>query len=74
MKCAVHTDVDATGYCRNCGKPMCAACARPVRDTLYCEDCLAGVMGLPTPTPAYGSTESGAGFLSGISARTRCVL
>jgi hypothetical protein len=20
MKCAVHSDVDATGYCRNCGK------------------------------------------------------
>lgn len=45
MKCAVHTDVDATGYCRNCGKPMCSACARPVRDVLYCEDCLATVMG-----------------------------
>jgi TM2 domain-containing membrane protein YozV len=49
MKCAVHTDVDATGYCRNCGKPMCAVCVRPVRDVLYCEDCLAGVMGLPAP-------------------------
>jgi len=24
MKCAVHSDVDAVGYCRNCGK----ACAR----------------------------------------------
>ena len=51
MKCAVHTDVDATGYCRNCGKPMCAACARPVRDVLYCEDCLATVMGHPAPAP-----------------------
>src|SRR5262249_38737500 len=52
MKCAVHTDVDATGYCRNCGKPMCSACARPVRDVLYCEDCLALVMGHGTPAPA----------------------
>jgi hypothetical protein len=51
MKCAVHTDVDATGYCRNCGKPMCAACARPVRDVLYCEDCLATVMGHAVPRP-----------------------
>ena len=50
MKCAVHTDVDATGYCRNCGKPMCALCVRPVRDVLYCEDCLASVMGIPGPT------------------------
>ena len=52
MKCAVHTDVDATGYCRNCGKPMCSACARPVRDVLYCEDCLATVMGHGAFTPA----------------------
>jgi Domain of unknown function (DUF5668)/B-box zinc finger len=51
MKCAVHSEVDATGYCRNCGKPMCAACARPIRDVLYCEDCLATVMGHPAPAP-----------------------
>jgi TM2 domain-containing membrane protein YozV len=48
MKCAVHSEADATGFCRNCGKPMCAVCVRPVRDVLYCEDCLAGVMGLPS--------------------------
>ena len=47
MKCAVHSDVDAVGYCRNCGKAMCSTCVRPVRDVLYCEDCLAGIMGIP---------------------------
>ncbi|MCU1243325.1 MAG: hypothetical protein JWO71_4051 [Candidatus Acidoferrum typicum] len=52
MKCAVHPDADAVGYCRNCGKAMCAVCVRPVRDVLYCEDCLANVMGLPTTTTA----------------------
>jgi hypothetical protein len=52
MKCAVHTDVDAVGYCRNCGKAMCSTCVRPVRDVLYCEDCLATIMGLPAPPPA----------------------
>jgi TM2 domain-containing membrane protein YozV len=53
MKCAVHPDADAVGYCRNCGKALCAVCVRPVRDVLYCEDCLANVMGLPaTPTAA----------------------
>jgi hypothetical protein len=52
MKCAVHSDVDAVGYCRNCGKAMCQACVRPVRDVLYCEDCLATIMGIPGPTPA----------------------
>jgi B-box zinc finger len=49
MKCAVHPDVEASGYCRNCGKPMCPACVRPVRDVLYCEECLAKVVGLAPP-------------------------
>ncbi|HTQ96122.1 MAG TPA: B-box zinc finger protein [Candidatus Acidoferrum sp.] len=56
MKCAVHPDVEATGYCRNCGKPMCPACVRPVRDVLYCEECLAKVVGLP-PVAAPASLE-----------------
>jgi hypothetical protein len=51
MKCAVHQDVDAIGYCRNCGKALCSVCARPVRDVFYCEDCLAGAVGI-SPTPA----------------------
>lgn len=49
MNCAVHTDVDAVGYCRNCGKAMCSTCVRPVRDVLYCEECLAGIVGIPAP-------------------------
>ncbi len=51
MNCAVHSDVDAVGYCRNCGKAMCSVCVRPVRDVLYCEDCLAGIMGIPGANP-----------------------
>lgn len=47
MKCAVHPDAEAVGYCRNCGKAMCSVCVRPVHDVLYCEDCLANVMGHP---------------------------
>jgi hypothetical protein len=52
MKCAVHAQVDATGYCRNCGKALCAVCVRPVHDVFYCEDCLATVLGHPAPAPA----------------------
>lgn len=52
MNCAVHSDVDAVGYCRNCGKAMCSTCVRPVRDVLYCEECLAGIVGIPASTPA----------------------
>jgi hypothetical protein len=51
MRCAVHSDVDAVGYCRNCGKAMCSTCVRPVRDVLYCEECLAGIVGIPAPAP-----------------------
>ncbi len=51
MKCAVHTEVDASGYCRNCGKAMCSVCVRPVHDVLYCENCLATILGHgPTQT------------------------
>jgi Domain of unknown function (DUF5668)/B-box zinc finger len=59
MKCAVHPDVDASGFCRNCGKPLCPACVRPIRDVLYCEDCLAHVVGLP-PAPAPANPAAAA--------------
>ena len=59
MNCAVHPDADAVGYCRNCGKAMCAVCVRPVRDVLYCEDCLARVMGLsPSAQPAVAPSSA----------------
>lgn len=49
MNCAVHTDREVAGYCRNCGKPLCSACVRPVRDVLYCEECLAQSLGHAQP-------------------------
>src|SRR5579863_370909 len=60
MKCAVHPDVDATGFCRNCGKPMCPVCVRPVRDVLYCEDCLAMILGHPAGGASVAAGGSGA--------------
>jgi LiaI-LiaF-like transmembrane region/B-box zinc finger len=47
MNCALHTEVPATGFCRNCGRALCPACTREVRGALYCEPCLAGLMGTP---------------------------
>lgn len=70
MKCAVHPEIDAAGFCRNCGKPLCHQCAREVRGALYCEQCLANMMAAPqasqgtaasfaapaaTPTYAYAA-------------------
>jgi hypothetical protein len=68
MKCAVHPEVDASGYCRNCGKPMCAVCVRPVRDVLYCEECLAQVMGLPAPQTASPAGSASAECLPAAAA------
>jgi TM2 domain-containing membrane protein YozV len=60
MNCAVHADTEASGYCRNCGKAMCAACSHRVRDVLYCEDCLAQHVGLPAAAPAVAAAEGAA--------------
>lgn len=55
MNCAVHREVEATGFCRNCGKALCPQCTRDVRGVLYCQDCLAALVSHPqtegTPSP-----------------------
>lgn len=58
MKCAVHSDVDATGFCRNCGRALCPQCTRDVRGALYCEHCLAAVMGGPQPVGTAAAAGS----------------
>lgn len=70
MKCAVHPEIDATGYCRNCGKAMCPQCTREVKGALYCEGCLANIVSRPQPVP--GGPNPGAalllGFIPGLGA------
>src|SRR6202041_963696 len=61
MNCAVHTDVPATGFCRNCGKALCPQCTREVRGALYCEGCLAGLLASPT-VPETGKAEVNPGL------------
>lgn len=72
MKCAVHTDVDATGYCRNCGKALCPACTREVRGALYCETCLASMVAAPAPSHPpkdfHPAVALGLGFIPGLGA------
>jgi hypothetical protein len=74
MKCAQHPDVDATGYCRQCGKPLCPECARDVRGALYCENCLANIVTSPPAAPspattgAHPGTALALGFIPGLGA------
>ncbi|MGH9718084.1 MAG: B-box zinc finger protein [Candidatus Acidiferrales bacterium] len=74
MNCALHTDVPATGFCRNCGRALCAACTREVRGALYCEACLAGLVSAPADVPpaAGPGPHPGAalalGFIPGLGA------
>lgn len=70
MKCFYHSDAEALGYCRQCGKALCEACRRDVRGVLYCEECLAATVlagpaapGAPSPGVALGL-----GFIPGVGA------
>ena len=62
MKCAVHPDVDATGYCRDCGKAMCPGCTREVNGALYCEQCLAAKVAAPPALSPAGPSSSNPGL------------
>jgi TM2 domain-containing membrane protein YozV len=63
MKCAVHGDLDATGYCRNCGKAMCPQCTRNVNGALYCEPCLGAMLVAPqVPVVAAHASASNPGL------------
>jgi hypothetical protein len=72
MNCAIHTDVEATGYCRNCGQALCVQCARAVRGALYCESCLSSIVARPTPPAVRIGTNPwvafGLGWIPGLGA------
>ena len=40
MNCANHPDRERKAFCQNCGKPLCAECARTVGQAVFCEPCL----------------------------------
>ena len=63
MNCAVHTEVPAKGFCRNCGKALCEACARDVKGMLYCEDCLAANVTVAAAKPAGEGNPATAALL-----------
>ena len=38
MNCAKHPEVQATAFCRSCGKALCEACQTKSQGTVYCEE------------------------------------
>ena len=77
MNCVNHAEVQSTAFCIRCGRALCAECARSVRESVYCESCLADLVagkasGAPTPDTGprkkelvYGSNP-GAAFALGL--------
>jgi len=74
MNCATHTDVAATGYCRQCGKALCPECTRDVGGALYCANCLTGIVSASptTQSPSASRNHPGValalGFIPGLGA------
>jgi len=54
MNCATHTETEATGYCRACGKPLCPACQNTAQGTLYCAEHVPAQAAAPPSAPAPG--------------------
>ncbi len=77
MNCAVHTDIPAAAFCRNCGKALCENCKRDVMGAIYCEPCIAARLQTPVQPVMAVSTVAGApnpgvaaflGFIPGVGA------
>lgn len=54
ITCANHPDLPVASFCRTCGKPLCAACRRPVAGTVFCEE--------HAPPIASASSSPGASY------------
>ena len=46
MNCAQHSEIAATAFCRECGRPMCQECQRAALGSVYCD------VHLPATPPA----------------------
>jgi len=75
MDCVNHSGTTATAYCQNCGKALCAGCARNAAGgQLLCEPCLTAWQSYQQPfgaPPASGPNPSAAavlGLIPGVGA------
>lgn len=60
-RCAIHPDSAKVGDCQVCGRPLCLACAIPVRGRLIGPECVASVVtdAPPLEAPAIPVTPRG---------------
>jgi hypothetical protein len=49
MNCVNHAEIQATAYCRGCGKALCQECQRSAEGTVFCAE------HAPVPRPAAAS-------------------
>lgn len=75
MDCVNHPGEQATAYCQNCGKAMCAACTRPqAGGQILCEPCSMAWQSVQAPfTPAIPGAPNPVlatllGFIPGVGA------
>ena len=71
MNCVNHADVEANAFCNQCGKALCEPCVRQVRNSVYCENCLAESIGgdkktATKSTQRAGGTSPEAAFVLGL--------
>ncbi len=75
MDCVNHSGVNATAYCQNCGKALCATCVRGAAGgQILCEPCLVAWQNLqqpfiaPPPTGANPTAAAILGLIPGVGA------
>jgi hypothetical protein len=69
MNCYMHTDQEATSYCRSCGRPLCGACQKTAQGTVYCPEhapAVAAEQPLPHHAAPPASISPGLAFLLGL--------
>lgn len=67
-RCATHPGRPKAAACERCGRPLCIACAVPVRGVAYGPECLGDVLGDDVaPVPAPGPTRSPADRVAGVA-------
>ncbi len=59
QRCSVHGSTPSIAACDACGRPLCLACAIPVRGRTLGAECLATALGPDAPVPEPAERERG---------------